>query len=219
MRQQAAAVDVADDDDGQFSRPGEAHVGQIRCPQVDFGRRARAFADDSVELASQRGEFGCDHVGEPGAMSEVVGGAHRTGDLPADDELRRPVAARLEQDRVEPHAGRQPRRPGLHRLCAADLAAVDGDRRVVRHVLRLERRDANSLARQQPTQSRHDHRLARVGGGARDQQRAAHVFSRDRHSANVRISAPSSVTTRVCSNCAVHFLSTVATVQPSSQIS
>ena len=32
-------------------------------------------------------------------------------------------------------------------------------------------------------------------------------------------SAPSSVTTRVCSNCAVHLRSLVATVQPSSQIS
>jgi hypothetical protein len=35
----------------------------------------------------------------------------------------------------------------------------------------------------------------------------------------VRISAPVSVTNRVCSNCAVHLRSRVTTVQPSSQIS
>ena len=36
---------------------------------------------------------------------------------------------------------------------------------------------------------------------------------------SVRISDPLSVTTRVCSNCAVHLRSFVTTVQPSSQIS
>jgi Fe2+ transport system protein B len=108
---------------------------------------------------------------------------------------------------------------GLHGLGPADLAAepvrgpipVDGDNRVVAHVLRFERCHPDSVAGQQSAQSGHDHRLAGVGRGSGDQQCAAH--------GKVRISAPSSVTTMVCSNWAVHFRSLVATVQPSDQIS
>ena len=37
VRQQSAAVDVADHDDRQLRGPGQPHVGQIGCAQVDLG--------------------------------------------------------------------------------------------------------------------------------------------------------------------------------------
>ena len=161
------------------------------------------------------------------AMLDVVGRTDRADRLAAHQQLRGAVAAGFEQDRIEPDAGRQTRGAGLHALGPADLAAVDGDHRVVAHILRLERRNPNSLARQQPAQTRDHHRLAGIGRGAGDQQRPPHrerrrpavdcVLGEDH--GRVRISAPSSVTTSVCSNWAVHLRSLVATVQPSSQIS
>ena len=52
----AAAVDVADDQHGQAGRAGEAHVGEVAVAQVDLGRAAGALADDDVEARAQVGE-------------------------------------------------------------------------------------------------------------------------------------------------------------------
>ena len=57
-------------------------------------------------------------------------------------DLRANLALRLKQHRVQVHRHRAARRAGLERLRPADLAAILGDGRVIRHVLRLERRDA-----------------------------------------------------------------------------
>ena len=238
VREQPAAVDVADDHDRQVGGAGQTHVGDVGRPQVDLGRRARAFHDDGVEFCSELMQFVGYHRCQTFPVGEVVPGADGVDDPAVDHQLRGAVTSGLEQDGVETDAGRQARGPGLHRLGAADLTALDRDRRVVGHVLRLERRDPNALAGKQPAQPGDDHGLTGIGSGAGDQQRAAHVdadraltakqtgpgisqwrtFAMTRHSW-VRISAPPSVTTSVCSNWAVHFLSLVATVQSSSQIS
>ena len=107
-------------------------------------------------------------------MLHIPTRSHRFGDLPANHQLRRAVTARFEQDRIEPHAGLQPGRPGLDCLGAADLATFDSDHGVVGHVLRLERRNPDPAACEQSAQARHHRGLPRVGAGARDQQRPAH---------------------------------------------
>ena len=56
VREHAAAVDVADHDDGQVSGLRQAHVGDVVGAQVDLGGRPRAFADDDVEPGPQVGE-------------------------------------------------------------------------------------------------------------------------------------------------------------------
>ena len=68
MRQQAAAVDVADQDHRQVRRPGQPHVGQIGCAQVDFGRRTGALADHRVEFARRQDNSSDDDGGEPVAV-------------------------------------------------------------------------------------------------------------------------------------------------------
>ena len=69
------------------------------------------------------------------------------------------------------HARRHARGARLHRLGAPDLAAVDRDGGVVRHVLRLERRHLQAAPHQQPRQARDDRRLAGIGAGRLDHQR------------------------------------------------
>ena len=51
--QQPAAVDVADQYDGQIRSSGQTHVGQIGCAQIDLSWRSRAFTDHRVEFVSQ----------------------------------------------------------------------------------------------------------------------------------------------------------------------
>src|ERR1019366_3233898 len=55
-RENAASVNVPDDDDRQVGRPGQPHVGDVGVAQVDLGRAARALADDHVELGAQLGQ-------------------------------------------------------------------------------------------------------------------------------------------------------------------
>lgn len=59
---------------------------------------------------------------------------------------------------------------GLNRLGAADFTAVHGDRRIQRHVLRLERRHADTAARQHPAQTSHQRALAGVRCGSLNHQ-------------------------------------------------
>jgi hypothetical protein len=76
-----------------------------------------------------------------------------------DDHLGALVGGRLEQHRVEVGVRRQAGGLRLQGLGATDLAAVDGDRRIERHVLRLERRDAYAMAVQDAAQRGHQHVL------------------------------------------------------------
>ena len=71
-------------------------------------------------------------------------------------------------------SGSTPRGGRLQRLRAPDLGAADRDRRVVGHVLRLERRDPDAGAGQPPADAgRHD-ALAGVGRRPAHEQRAPH---------------------------------------------
>ena len=92
---------------------------------------------------------------------------------PCHDDLCAPIGLRLQENRVEVVPRFQPRGSGLQRLRTSDLAAVDADRGVVGHVLRLERRDADAAAPGEPAQSRNDEGLADAGAGALDHQGAA----------------------------------------------
>ena len=52
VREQPAAIDVADDDHRQVRGAGQTHVHQVRCTQVYFSRRTGALADHHVEFGS-----------------------------------------------------------------------------------------------------------------------------------------------------------------------
>ena len=64
--------------------------------------------------------------------------------------------------------GRDARGPRLQRLGAADLAAIGGDGGIVRHVLRLERRDPQAAIGEGAAEAGDDQRLADIGAGAHE---------------------------------------------------
>jgi hypothetical protein len=173
----AAAVDVADDHDRQVGGLRETHVRDVVAPQVDLGGRAGALADHHVEAGAQVGEARGDDV-EQRSLPLLVGPrADRAVHPAAHHDLGAAVAARLEQHGVERDARREAARERLHRLCAPDLAAVERDDGVVRHVLRLERRHRHTPARQQPADPGDQGALAGVRGRSRHQQSALHQAS------------------------------------------
>jgi hypothetical protein len=172
-REDPAAVDVADDDHGQPGRGGQAHVGDVVGAQVDLGGGAGALADDDVEPGPQVGEAG-QHLLQQRGLHRPVRQRGHVGHRPAeDDDLAGVLAAGLEQHRVHRGLGLDARRRGLHDLRPADLRAVEGDHRVVAHVLRLERRDRHPLADQPAADAGGHHRLAGVGRRPGDEQGAA----------------------------------------------
>ena len=52
----AAAMDVADEEDRNVRRLRKAHIGKIAVAQIDLGRAAGAFDDDEVGFARERSE-------------------------------------------------------------------------------------------------------------------------------------------------------------------
>ena len=170
-RDHAALVDVADQHDRQIGRLGKAHVGDVVRAQVDLRRAARALGQDQIRIAAQLREA-LEHVGhqvglEPGVVARRAGGENP----PLNDHLRADLGLRLEQHRVHVHRRRDAARPRLQRLRAPDLAAVRRHRRIVAHVLRLERPHAQPAPRERPAQARHQQRLADVRAGALEHQR------------------------------------------------
>ena len=94
----------------------------------------------------------------------VLAGRHGADRAAQHDHLRPRVALRLEQDRVHVDVVGDAGRLGLHRLGPPDLAALRRDEGVERHVLRLERRDAQPLLAKQPAERRDEQALAHRRG-------------------------------------------------------
>ncbi|MNN46735.1 hypothetical protein D3C81_1611270 [compost metagenome] len=176
MGEHPALVDVGDQDHRAVHRLGEAHVGDVAGAQVDLRRRAGALDQHHPVLRTQA-LVRLEHRLHGHALVVVVGdGVHAGHRAAVDDHLGADVAVGLEQHRVHVGVRRQIGGLGLHRLGAADLAAIGGHRRIERHVLRLERRHRHALARQPAAQRGHQGALAGVGGGALHHQ-GGHVVS------------------------------------------
>ncbi len=154
-----AAVDVADEQRrgvGVVEHPVVDEVGQ-----VDLRRAAGPLDDDELVVGTQAVE----RVGHrrpqmwatvaPRHLREIAAGNA------VDHHLAAGVGLRLEEHGVHPHVGTDPGCAGLQPLGDADLAAVD-DASVVRHVLRLERHDVDTLAGEPSAQRRDEQALAGV---------------------------------------------------------
>jgi len=175
-REHATPVNVTDDDHRQIGGPGQTHVGDVPVPQVDLGRAARSFADHHVEPGPQVGQ-GLQHHRQQLRREQAV--VHRPGlgeRLSHHDDLGAAVAARLQQYRVHRRLRLDPGGPGLHRLGPADLRPAQGDERVQRHVLGLERSHADPLPGQPTTDSGDQHTLSRVRRGPGHQHCPAHDY-------------------------------------------
>ena len=137
----AAAVDVADQHHRHIGRLGKAHIGDVAGAQIDLGRAPRALDQDDVGALPDPREA-LQHLRQQLALRLPYSRARIVPKRrPCTIDLRAGLALRLEQHRVHVDRRREPRRARLQRLRPADLAAIGGHRGIVRHVLRLERRD------------------------------------------------------------------------------
>ncbi len=159
-------------DDRHVGGAGEAEVGDVAGAQVDLGGRARALDEDEIGFGAEPAEaveHGRHELRLPVLELARLGRAH---DAALHHDLRADVALGFQQDRVHVHGRRHAGGAGLQRLGPADLAAIGGHGGIVRHVLRLERAHAQAAAFEDAQQSGDEQRLADVGPGAGQHERA-----------------------------------------------
>ena len=144
MSEHSAPVDVAHDEHRDVDGFGKAHVGDVAVTQIHLRRAAGAFDDDAVEFIAEPSP-GVQHGVHRHALVVVVSLGIQIGNgLAVDDHLGTLVGVGFQQHRIEIDARCQPGRLRLQRLRPANLAAIDRDRRIQGHVLRLERRHAHT---------------------------------------------------------------------------
>ncbi len=170
----AAPVDVPDEENGSAGQARHRHVGDVPIHQVGLGRIAGALDQDEVGLGGEPLVAFPDGGPEPPGHRVVVLGTGHSHDLSQHDHLAPLIRLGLEEDRIHLDPRLDPRRLGLHGLGPSHLAAVPSHIGVERHVLRLEGDDPQPFPEKQAAQSRNDEALARVGRRSLDHQRPRH---------------------------------------------
>ena len=172
MREGAAPIDVRDQVAGGacVSRDGEVHY--ISRHQIRFSRAARALQHDPLEVPEQGVERTRDGRPEPIPTLEPRHRAQSRIVAAQDHDLAARVRFGLEQDRIHPGLRRHAGGEGLKVLGAANLRSVRAHARVVRHVLRLERRHSLPPPREPAAQRRGEERFPGIATAAEHHDRA-----------------------------------------------
>ena len=142
------------------------HVHQVLPGEVDLSGRACALDYDQIVLRTEAMQRVGDYPDELGFELLVLGPGHPAKRLAEHDHLRAHPALGLQQDRIHLDARLNAGSLRLHGLGTPNLAAVGCDKRVERHVLRLERRDAQPFAMKYSTECGDDEGLADRRRGA-----------------------------------------------------
>ena len=162
LRKDAAAVNVARQQNRRVHELCQPHVDNVVRLQVDLGGTARALDDDDVKFIG-KAVVGTQNIGNQRLFAaEIFLCGHVAADLAVHDDLAAHIAARLEQDRVHPHIGFDARGLRLHDLCAAHFEAVPGHKAVQRHVLAFERRGFVAVLRKNAAERRAQQAFARA---------------------------------------------------------
>ena len=176
----APAVDVADENDGDIGGFREAHVGDIRYPEVDLRRTARPLDDDQVRARAENLETLQD-LGQKGWFQIVViPGLRGARDLAPNNDLGAGVGLRFQKDRVHVNMRLHAAGTGLEGLGASDFAhlAVWSSRHggIVRHVLRLERPNLEAPVVKSAAKSGGQQGFSDIGAGTleHDRRRSSH---------------------------------------------
>ena len=165
----SAAVNIGHQQATGVGVPSDTQVDDVAVHQVDFCGRACAFNDNHIVFSDQLIQR-CRNVW-PDLFAATAPRriAQLRAHLPQQDHLAARVSLRLEQQRVHADIGLSLRRQRLKILCAADLThaiCAGYNPCVVAHVLRLEGRHLESLARVMSTQGRGQPALACPAGCA-----------------------------------------------------
>ena len=138
-------VDISAKDNGHVGCTCKPHIGNVAGAQIDLGRAAGAFDDNQIILAAQPIKAFQDILQQFGPARPVVRCVRKTVGPAVYDDLSSGLRLGFKEHRIHVHMWRQPRCLRLKRLRASDLAAFCCRGCIVRHVLRLERRDRKTL--------------------------------------------------------------------------
>jgi hypothetical protein len=159
----AASLDVGDQQPRRANPGDETEVHQIVLAQIQLAHATSALDDDDVETARQI-LVRLEHLrAQLAGVRVVLARGQRFPHAPIHHDLAQPVAARFQEDRVHRRLRLEPARFSLCHLCPANLAAGQARVRIVRHVLRFERRHRHTLASQPRADRRRHPTLAGVG--------------------------------------------------------
>ncbi len=171
LGEDAALVNVANEQYGRLDVPGHGHVDDVASFEIELGRAARALDDHQIGARPQPCQRRGDHLPQLGFAAIIFAGGQGVPLFAQHHDLGPAVGLRFEQHRVHVHVGRDATRLGLCHLGAADLAAFGRDAGVVAHVLRLERRNSQPTTGVEPAQAGYQQAFAHGGGRALDHQR------------------------------------------------
>ncbi len=174
MCEDAASVDVADEDHRCIGHPGNRHVDQFPIIEIDLSRTSRALDHHDVMLRPQACKAAADDSNQLVPSGSVFTEPHPSPDTTLDNHLGTEVGFGLEQNRVHVGVWRNTRSHRLDHLCPAHLAPVCIDVGIERHVLGLEWRDPESVVVEDPAKRADQKRLSDVGRGALDHQGPRH---------------------------------------------
>ena len=110
---------------------GKPHIGDVAGAKIDLGRASRTLDDDQIGIAPDDLETVQNTGQQLGLVGAVFAGPHAAEPPALDDDLRSCLAFRLQQDRIHMDRCRGAAAACLHRLRAADLAAILGHGGVV----------------------------------------------------------------------------------------
>ncbi len=159
----AAAVDIAEENHRRRRRRGRSPYSQCR-----FARRliSEALPAPSTRTRSAEPPKPREtvlHGGEQFRLPRLIVARRRLADDAAKRHDLRPAAVmRLQEHRIHIDGRRDAAGARLHRLGAADFAAVRSRRRIVGHVLRLERPHRKAALVKGAAEPGDDQRLADV---------------------------------------------------------
>ena len=175
LREHAAPVDVARQQDRRVHEFREAHVDEVVLFEVDLRGAPCPFDDDDVVLFRQRlirledgrDEFRFERI--------VFRRRHVLQHFSVHDDLAPGVRAGLQEDRVHADVRLFPAGGRLDHLGPAHLEAVVRHVAVEGHVLALERSDPVAVFRKDAAEGRHQKALSGTGHGALYHDRLSHV--------------------------------------------
>ena len=166
----AAAIDVAEQNHRNIGRAGKAHIGDIVLAQIDFRRAPGAFNKNQIRLFAKCCETAEDSGQKLWFQVLVFARSGLASHPAAHNNLGASAALRLQKDRVHVDARGHSAGACLRCLGAADFAAVRRHGGIVRHILRLERAHREPAMAIGAAETRDNQRFADAGAGALQHQ-------------------------------------------------
>ena len=168
----AASVDIADQNNRHIGRARKSHIGDVMSAQVHFRGAASALDKYDISLPFDAGVAVQHEVSQIRLHALISTGVCGSSSATLYYELSAHLTLWFQQHGIHVHARRDACSSRLQSLRSANLATVDGHRRVVGHVLRFKRPDLEPAICQRPRHASDNQRFPNIGCRALEHERA-----------------------------------------------